>query len=108
MKKRILIANDDGFQAPGIRALASMISDLGDVTICAPDGPRSGFSRAFSAAVPLRLKRQSNLNDVTVWSCSGTPVDCVKLAVDQLYEGKQPDLVLGGINHGDNSTVNSH
>ena len=108
MKKRILIANDDGFQAPGIRALASMISDLGEGSICAPDGPRSGFSRAFSAAVPLRLKRQSNLNDVTVWSCSGTPVDCVKLAVDQLYEGKQPDLVLGGINHGDNSTVNSH
>ena len=66
MKKRILIANDDGFQAPGIRALTSMISDLGEATICAPDGPRSGLSRALSAAVPLRLKRQSNLNAVTV------------------------------------------
>ncbi|MBR5689137.1 MAG: 5'/3'-nucleotidase SurE [Prevotella sp.] len=106
----ILISNDDGFEANGIRALVDFVKPLGDVLVCAPEGPRSGFSRAFSATDPLTLRRRDNMGEgVEVWSCSGTPVDCVKLAFDQFCLGKRlPDLVLGGINHGDNSTVNNH
>lgn len=106
----ILIANDDGFDANGIRKLVEFVKPFGDVLVCAPDGPRSGFSCAFSAVEPLTLCRRHNMgDDVEVWSCSGTPVDCVKLAIDQLCsDGRMPALVLGGINHGDNSTVNNH
>ena len=106
----ILISNDDGFETNGIRALVDFVKPLGDVLVCAPEGPRSGFSRAFSATDPLTLRRRDNMGEgVEVWSCSGTPVDCVKLAFDQFCLGKRlPDLVLGGINHGDNSTVNNH
>ena len=120
----ILISNDDGFDANGIRALADMVRPIGDVLVCAPDGPRSGFSCAFSATKYLTLQRQHNMgDDIEVWSCSGTPVDCVKLAIDQFclehedpshctypeaHRHRMPDLILGGINHGDNSTVNNH
>lgn len=106
----ILISNDDGFEAGGIRALVDFVRPLADVLVCAPEGPRSGYSCAFTASDPLTLRRRNNMgDDVEVWSCSGTPVDCVKLAIDQFCLGKRmPDLVLGGINHGDNSTVNNH
>ncbi|MBR1468715.1 MAG: 5'/3'-nucleotidase SurE [Prevotella sp.] len=106
----ILISNDDGFESNGIRALVDFVKPLADVLVCAPEGPRSGFSCAFSAVEPLTLRRRNNMgDDVEVWSCSGTPVDCVKLAIDQFCLGKRmPDMVLGGINHGDNSTVNNH
>ena len=120
----ILISNDDGFDANGIRALADMVRPIGDVLVCAPDGPRSGFSCAFSATKYLTLRRHHNMgDDIEVWSCSGTPVDCVKLAIDQFcrehedpshctspkaHRHRMPDLILGGINHGDNSTVNNH
>ncbi|MBR6446076.1 MAG: hypothetical protein IKS94_06590, partial [Prevotella sp.] len=71
----ILISNDDGFEANGIRALVDFVKPLGDVLVCAPEGPRSGFSRAFSATDPLTLRRRDNMgDDVEVWSCSGTPV----------------------------------
>ena len=109
MSCKILISNDDGYHSVGIRSLVDMVKDMGEVIVCAPESARSGYSCAFSAVPPLRLKRRYNMgSDVEVWSCSGTPVDCVKLAVDQLYGGQLPDLVLGGINHGDNSTVNAH
>lgn len=104
----ILISNDDGYHAPGIRALADMVSPLGDVIVCAPEAARSGYSRAFSAVEYLRLKRRKDIGQARVWSCSGTPVDCVKLAIDQLCIDRMPSLVLGGINHGDNSSVNNH
>lgn len=108
-KPLILISNDDGYHAVGIRSLVSMVKDLGQILVCAPESGRSGFSRAFSATSPLRIKQRNTMgDDVELWSCSGTPVDCIKLAVDQLCEGRKPDLVLAGINHGDNSTVNSH
>ena len=110
MNKRplILISNDDGYHSVGIRSLVDFVKDLADVIVCAPEAARSGFACAFSAATPLRLKRRHNMGEVEVWSCSGTPVDCVKLALDQLCSSRKPDLILGGINHGDNSTVNSH
>ena len=108
-KPLILVSNDDGYQSRGIIALVDMLKPLGDVLVCAPDGPRSGYSCAFSAVEYLRLTRRDNMGeDVEVWSCTGTPVDSVKLAIDQLCVDRQPDLVIGGINHGDNSTVNNH
>lgn len=107
MKPLILISNDDGYHAKGINSLVDMISDLGDVLVCAPESARSGFSTAFSATVPLRLKLRRKWEGVEVWSCNGTPVDCVKLALSRLCFRK-PDIVIGGINHGDNASVNSH
>ena len=108
-KPLILISNDDGYHSVGIRALVDMVKDFADVLVCAPESARSGYSCAFSAVPPLRLKRRHNMGeDVEVWSCNGTPVDCVKLAIDQFCRERKPDLVLGGINHGDNSTVNAH
>lgn len=105
----ILISNDDGYYSVGIRALVDMVRDFADVLVCAPESARSGYSCAFSAVPPLRLKRRQSMGEgVEVWSCNGTPVDCVKIAIDQFCRERKPDLVLGGINHGDNSTVNSH
>lgn len=109
MDKRplILIANDDGYEAKGINCLIDMVRDMGDVLVCAPEGARSGFACAFSATKPLTLTLQHQEEGVAVWSCNGTPVDCVKMALAELCPRK-PDLVLGGINHGDNASVNTH
>ncbi len=104
----ILISNDDGYHANGIKFLVSFLKEKADLIVCAPESARSGFSCAFSATTPLRLKRRHNMGDVDVWSCNGTPVDCVKLALSELCGDRKPDLILGGINHGDNSTVNNH
>lgn len=104
----ILISNDDGYHAKGIKSLVEMINDLGDILVCAPEAARSGYSCAFSATEPLRLKRRRSIADAEVWSCNGTPVDCVKLALDQFCRERKPDLIIGGINHGDNASVNSH
>jgi 5'-nucleotidase len=103
----ILISNDDGYEARGIQALVEMVRGLGDVIVCAPDGPRSGFSCAFSATVPLTLTQHHAEEGVEVWSCNGTPTDCVKMALAHVCQ-RRPDLVLGGINHGDNASVNTH
>lgn len=103
----ILISNDDGYQAKGINSLVDMVKELGEVVVCAPEGPRSGFSCAFSATTPLLLTLREKRPGVQIWSCNGTPVDCVKLALSEILDRK-PDLVLGGINHGDNGSVNSH
>ena len=109
MKQRplILIANDDGYQAKGIRCLVDMVRDLGDIIVCAPEGPRSGFACAFSATTPLTLTLREKQEGLEIWSCNGTPVDCVKLALHDIVP-RRPDLVLGGINHGDNGSVNTH
>lgn len=107
-KPLILISNDDGYHSVGIKALVEMVKPMSDVLVCAPEAARSGFSGAFSATLPLRLKRRHNMGDTEVWSCNGTPVDCVKMAFSELCADRKPDLVLGGINHGDNSSVNTH
>ena len=103
----ILISNDDGYQAKGINALVDMLRPVADIVVCAPDGARSGYSCAFSAEIPLRLNLRRREEGVEVWSCNGTPVDCVKMALDNILS-RRPDMVVGGINHGDNSSVNSH
>lgn len=103
----ILISNDDGYQAKGINDLIEMVRTLADVFVCAPDGPRSGQACAFSATTPLTLTQRRKEDGVEVWSCNGTPVDCVKMALANLCPHK-PDMVIGGINHGDNASVNTH
>lgn len=104
----ILISNDDGYHARGINCLVDMLTDIADIFVCAPESARSGYSCAFSAAEPLRLKQRRKREGVEVWSCNGTPVDCVKLALDQFFTERKPDMVIGGINHGDNASVNTH
>ena len=106
-KPLILISNDDGCQAKGINELVRMVRDYGDVLVCAPDGPRSGQACAFSATVPLTLTLKHQEEALKVWACNGSPVDCVKIALAELCPRK-PDLVIGGINHGDNASVNTH
>lgn len=103
----ILISNDDGYQAKGINCLIDMVRHLGDIIVCAPDSARSGYSGAFSATLPLRLIKHHEEEGLEIWSCNGTPVDCVKIALDRICPRK-PDMVLGGINHGDNASVNTH
>ena len=103
----LLISNDDGYQSKGIRCLIDMLSDVGDIIVCAPEDARSGYACAFSATVPLRLCKRDAWEGVEVWSCNGTPVDCVKLALAEICP-RRPDMVIGGINHGDNASVNAH
>ncbi len=108
MKPLILISNDDGYQAKGINCLVQMVRDMADVIVCAPDSARSGYSCAFTATEPLILTHRSEDDGVQIWSCNGTPVDCVKLALAELCPERRPNLILGGINHGDNGSVNTH
>ena len=108
----ILITNDDGWQAKGINYLASIAREYGDVIIVAPDGTRSGYSLSvtfyniLNASIIHEEERKGDLGSLTIVSCSGTPGDCVKLGLDSFCP-RTPDLVLGGINHGDNSSVNA-
>lgn len=103
----ILISNDDGYQAKGIQFLINIVKDYDDVLVCAPDDARSGFACAFSATKPLILTHRHREKGVDVWSCNGTPVDCVKMALAELCKEK-PRMIIGGINHGDNASVNTH
>ncbi|NCU05373.1 MAG: 5'/3'-nucleotidase SurE [Chitinophagaceae bacterium] len=104
-KPVILVTNDDGVTAPGIRNLVEAVKDLGKVVVVAPDKPQSGMGHAITIGFPLRLQRVHLMDDVETWQCSGTPVDCVKLAVDKILHRK-PDICLSGINHGANHSIN--
>jgi 5'-nucleotidase len=102
----ILITNDDGISAPGIRNLVEAVKGLGKIVVVAPDKPQSGMGHAITIGNPLRLNPMHHLFEgVEAWQCSGTPVDCVKLAVDKVLRRK-PDLCLSGINHGANHSIN--
>src|SRR5678810_51706 len=102
----ILITNDDGITAPGIRNLVEAVKGLGQLVVVAPDKPQSGMGHAITIGVPLRLNKVEDLFEgVESWQTSGTPVDCVKLAVDKILHRK-PDLCLSGINHGSNHSIN--
>ena len=107
-KPLILISNDDGYHAKGINSLIDMLRDIADIIVCAPESARSGFATAFSATIPLRLKLRRDEVGMQMWSCNGTPVDCVKIALQELFADRLPDMILGGINHGDNASVNVH
>ena len=108
MKKKplILVTNDDGITAPGIRKLIKVMCQIGEVVVVAPDSPQSAMSHAITINSTLHctqidLEHSNHLE----YSCSGTPVDCVKLAVNEILERK-PDLCVSGINHGSNSSIN--
>jgi len=102
----ILVVNDDGISAPGIRKLISIMNDFGNVVVAAPDGPQSGMGHAITINATLRCDKV-NIDDgpQSEYSVCGTPVDCVKLAVNQILDRK-PDLCVSGINHGSNSSIN--
>jgi 5'-nucleotidase len=104
-KPVILITNDDGVTAPGIMNLVEAVKDLGKVVVVAPDKPQSGMGHAITIGQPLRLQKVNLFGDIEAYSCTGTPVDCVKLAVDKVLHRK-PDLCLSGINHGANHSIN--
>ena len=102
---KILITNDDGLHAPGIHVLAEMAKKFGEVVVVVPDGARSAQSMALTIMTPVSVKPLHTEDNVEWWVCSGTPADCVKLACSQLME-EQPDVILSGINHGSNASVN--
>ncbi len=105
-KPLILVTNDDGITAPGIRALISVMSEIGTVIVVAPDKPQSAMGHAITLNSTLFINKISKENAaITEYSCSGTPVDCVKLAVNEILHRK-PDLCVSGINHGSNSSIN--
>ncbi|MDA3879681.1 MAG: 5'/3'-nucleotidase SurE [Prolixibacteraceae bacterium] len=106
-RKKILISNDDGIHAKGLHKLIEIAREFGDVLVVAPHTARSGMSNAITVEVPVRLKEYESDTNFKSYSCTGTPVDCVKLAFDQLLDEK-PDLILSGINHGSNSSVSVH
>ncbi len=102
----ILVCNDDGVTAPGIQALTEVAKDFGKVVVVAPDKPQSGMGHAITINATLRIHEHVSGDDnVQIFSTSGTPVDCIKLAVNEILDRK-PDLVISGINHGSNASVN--
>ena len=104
-KPVILITNDDSISAPGIKALVEAVKDLGKVIVVAPDKPQSGMGHAITLGQHLRLQKADIVDGVEAYTCSGTPVDCVKLAVDKVLHRK-PSICLSGINHGANHSIN--
>ncbi len=101
----ILITNDDGVMAPGIRHLIFLMRQIGEIVVVAPDKPQSAMGHAVTLTSPLRLERIQSDESHQEFSCSGTPVDCVKIAVNKVLHRK-PDLLVSGINHGSNASIN--
>jgi len=101
----ILVTNDDGIGSKGIRALVEVAQEFGEPIVVAPDSPQSGMGHAITMKSPLRLKPVSIFDNVKAWECSGTPVDCVKIAIATVLDRK-PDLCISGINHGSNASIN--
>ncbi len=106
-KPLILVTNDDGITAPGIRALISVMNEIGDVFVVAPDSPQSGMGHAITVnntiyCDPIIIDKNAPQKE---YSCSGTPADCVKMASREIMDRK-PDLCVSGINHGSNSAIN--
>ncbi len=106
MNPTILISNDDGISSNGIKAMVEIAKGFGNVVVVAPDKPQSAKSHAISLNDYISYKKMDTFGeDVEAYACSGTPADCVKLALSKILD-KKPDLVLSGINHGSNSSVN--
>ena len=105
-KPYILVTNDDGITAPGIRALIAVMSEIGEVVVVAPDSPQSAKGHSVTINDTLYINKVSKDDDpILEYTCSGTPVDAVKLAVNEILDRK-PDLCVSGINHGSNSSIN--
>jgi 5'/3'-nucleotidase len=105
-KPLILVTNDDGMFAPGLRALVEVARNLGEVVIVAPDSPQSGQGHAVTLSHPIRLNAVEVFSGIDAYECSGTPVDCVKLAKHIVLKDRAIDLCVSGINHGSNASIN--
>lgn len=101
-RKLILISNDDGIHTSGLHTLVDCVRHLGDVIVAAPTAPQSGKASAISVMEPLRIYRRDDYNGAQMYAISGTPVDCVKLAMHTIVP-RRPDMVIAGINHGSNA-----
>ena len=99
-----MITNDDGFRAKGINELIKALRGRGELIVFAPDGQRSGMSSAITSLTPLKYDTVLQEDDLTIFSCNGTPVDCVKLAINEVLD-REPDLLVSGINHGGNMAI---
>ena len=105
-KPLILVTNDDGINAPGLRTLIEVLNTIGDIVVVAPDSPQSGMGHAITLDSTLYVERVIVDNEEQEeYSCSGTPADCVKLGIREVLDRK-PDLCVSGINHGSNSSIN--
>lgn len=103
-KPLILVTNDDGYKAKGINSIISELKGLGEIVVVAPSNSMSGMSSAITVKVPIRIGKVWEEDDLSIYRCSGTPVDCVKIAINQILD-RRPDLIVSGINHGINSSV---
>ncbi len=101
----ILVTNDDGIYAPGIKFLAEVASKFGRIVVVAPDKPQSGMGHAITINSTLRIQKTNYHQAEIEFSCTGTPVDCIKMAINHILK-RVPDLVISGINHGSNSSIN--
>ena len=106
-KPLILVTNDDGITAHGIRALVECMQEIGEVVVVAPDSPQSAKGHAITISEPLRIHPVDKLfSEAKAFECSGTPVDCVKLAKHVILKDRKIDLCVSGINHGSNAAIN--
>ncbi|MCT4603947.1 MAG: 5'/3'-nucleotidase SurE, partial [Marinifilum sp.] len=103
-KPIILVTNDDGLNAKGIKALVAMVKGFGDIYVVAPNRSNSGKSNSITVEVPIRIKKVRDEENLHIYSCKGTPVDCVKLALNKILP-RTPDFLVSGINHGANTSV---
>jgi 5'-nucleotidase len=104
-KPLILVTNDDGISSKGIKSLVEAVRPFGDVVVLAPDSPQSGMGHAITVNNLLRMNKSILFEGIDAYTCSGTPVDCVKLGIYELLKRK-PDLLVSGINHGENTSTN--
>ncbi|MFT6203524.1 MAG: 5'-nucleotidase [Spirosomataceae bacterium] len=104
-KPLILVTNDDGITSKGILELVNIASQIGEVFVVAPDSPQSGMGHAITVDKTLHVKKSHIFEGISSYECSGTPADCVKLAKHHFLKGKKIDLVLSGINHGNNASL---
>lgn len=105
-KPNILIVNDDGIFAPGLAALIEAVQTIGTPYIMAPDKPQSGQGHAITIHDPIKVKEVFTFPGLKAYECSGTPVDCVKIARHVIYKDIDFDLCVSGINHGSNAAIN--
>ncbi|MDR2891234.1 MAG: 5'/3'-nucleotidase SurE [Alistipes sp.] len=105
-ERLIFLTNDDGVGARGLARLIEVLRPFGHIVVVAPDGARSGMSHAITMNAPLFLRKLRDEPGLEVYACSGTPVDCVKMALDHLLVDRRVDLICSGINHGSNAAIN--
>ena len=104
-KPLILVSNDDGIEAKGVHELVRCLQHIGEVVCVCPESPQSGMSMALTVNSPLKVKQLPDYHGAKMYKVSGTPVDCIKMGVDNLLDRK-PDIVVSGINHGSNAAIN--